>query len=796
MMEDDYMPKFVNDASNLHLKEYFIKEGIHFDPVQVYAGKNNMFSIKLHHGGKFTASPKRMYVGGKVNYVDNIDVDLFNVDEVHMFVQDFGYDPKQLMFYHSKLPNKSLDYGLRPLSCDADVVSLINIVETCKVVEVFIEYWLTSVDHHYLSPFKTSIEIEELDDDVELNASVVGSSKRLALEYGHKNVNAEESVCKSKKRTDSECERRTTVNVNEEQTVNVNAYTTDDNYEFNVDANLNLDDYTVCVDENMNVDVNIDENENVNVHENENVNVDENVNADDEQDSDEENEHDSSEDEQGRGDDKEDFIVDEEHVIDEVEVNMEGFTFSVEEQGDDLTVTPNVDLTDEALEVLDFDSFDSDVGDDTASIRRRNLRNLRKTGGQSCGIVNTLFVGQEFPNEELAKARIKAHVVETRRKIRIPSLKHHTMSVNANNGIYPVAHGIVESESKDSRTWFLSCLGDDFDLYANSNFTFIIDRQKGLLLALQYLFPTTEHIYCVRHIHDNMNLIYKCGHYKELLWKCGTATTVVHFERAMDEFKGYNRMAHEWLRKIPPKHWKRSKFLGRAKCDLLINNICEVFNRQLLEARDCPVITALEYVREYLMKRIVIVQKVIEKSQGPLTPTMTKIFNAINEKPSQLTVVWNGAELFQVNEGRQNQVVVNLDNRSCACRKWEVSGITCKHAVACIFNMTKNGMQVGLPEDWVYQSMRLQTWRTVYSFKINPVPGKKRKKSAGEVTEMVKNGKLTRKGGTVTCCKCGQKGHNKRSCKGPSVAGSGSASGAASVSQTPDPISEHLGTMV
>ncbi|GKG06467.1 mutator type transposase, partial [Tanacetum coccineum] len=58
-------------------------------------------------------------------------------------------------------------------------------------------------------------------------------------------------------------------------------------------------------------------------------------------------------------------------------------------------------------------------------------------------------------------------------------------------------------------------------------------------------------------------------------------------------------------------------------------------------------------------------------------------------------------------------------------------------------------------------------------------PGKKRKKSVGEVTEMVKDGKLIRKGGTVTCCKCGQKGHNKRSCKGTSVAGSGSASGTA-----------------
>nr|GEY73599.1 reverse transcriptase domain-containing protein [Tanacetum cinerariifolium] len=67
--------------------------------------------------------------------------------------------------------------------------------------------------------------------------------------------------------------------------------------------------------------------------------------------------------------------------------------------------------------------------------------------------------------------------------------------------------------------------------------------------------------------------------------------------------------------------------------------------------------------------------------------------------PPQCVVLWNGVELFQVNGGRQNQVVVNLSNRSCTCRKWKVSGIPYKHAVACMFNMNDNGvksMQFGL----------------------------------------------------------------------------------------------------
>ena len=52
------------------------------------------------------------------------------------------------------------------------------------------------------------------------------------------------------------------------------------------------------------------------------------------------------------------------------------------------------------------------------------------------------------------------------------------VSVDPNNGIYPLAYGIVETENTESWTWFLNQLGDDLDLYRNSMFTVISDRQK------------------------------------------------------------------------------------------------------------------------------------------------------------------------------------------------------------------------------------------------------------------------------------------------------------------------------
>ena len=110
------------------------------------------------------------------------------------------------------------------------------------------------------------------------------------------------------------------------------------------------------------------------------------------------------------------------------------------------------------------------------------------------------------------------------------------VGIDPNNGIFPLAYGIVETESRESWTWFLQHLKDDLDLEDNSNFTFISDRQKvmhtlcfiltflnihtlcllkslfyyimkqGIIPAIAELFPVAEHRYCLMHIYENMKL--------------------------------------------------------------------------------------------------------------------------------------------------------------------------------------------------------------------------------------------------------------------------------------------------
>nr|GFB14661.1 hypothetical protein [Tanacetum cinerariifolium] len=177
------------------------------------------------------------------------------------------------------------------------------------------------------------------------------------------------------------------------------------------------------------------------------------------------------------------------------------------------------------------------------------------------------------------------------------------VGVDPNNGIYPLAYAIVESKNKDSWKWFLECVRDDLDLFRNSNFTFISDRQKGIIPAIAESFSSAGHRFCLKHIYDNMKLSWRGRLYKEMLLRCATSTTIKRFDKHMERLKDFNKDAYEWLKKFHP-----NTSLGRAHCDVLLNNMCEVFNRQL----------------------------VISKSDGPLTPIATKVFNIIVKEAGQM----------------------------------------------------------------------------------------------------------------------------------------------------------------
>ncbi|GKB56461.1 elongation factor G, III-V domain-containing protein [Tanacetum coccineum] len=72
-----------------------------------------------------------------------------------------------------------------------------------------------------------------------------------------------------------------------------------------------------------------------------------------------------------------------------------------------------------------------------------------------------------------------------------------------NNKMFPFAWAIVEKKSQSSWTWFLKHLKIDIKTIDGQEWTFMSDKQKGLLNAVQELFPQAEHRLCVCHIYAN-----------------------------------------------------------------------------------------------------------------------------------------------------------------------------------------------------------------------------------------------------------------------------------------------------
>ena len=135
--------------------------------------------------------------------------------------------------------------------------------------------------------------------------------------------------------------------------------------------------------------------------------------------------------------------------------------------------------------------------------------------------------------------------------------------------------------------------------------TFIFDKQKGLIPSFEKVLPNCNHRFCVRHLYTNYNVYgFKGKRLKDALWNAAKATTIADFRESMVEVNRLNEEAYKWLEKRPALHWSRSHFKTHTECDILLNNLCESFNSFILRSRDKPIITMLETIRVLLMKRI------------------------------------------------------------------------------------------------------------------------------------------------------------------------------------------------
>ncbi|GKD47348.1 hypothetical protein Tco_1271993 [Tanacetum coccineum] len=138
-----------------------------------------------------------MYVSGRVDIFDMVDIDLFTVVALNMMVLKLGYTGEsEPMFYNYLRPLTSLDEGLYALACEEDVRCLATLVRSFKLIEVYIEHGVTVLDSYLRAPWFRAT-LEDINDEPAGSIAANRTKKMLLLTWHESSETTKESVCAS-----------------------------------------------------------------------------------------------------------------------------------------------------------------------------------------------------------------------------------------------------------------------------------------------------------------------------------------------------------------------------------------------------------------------------------------------------------------------------------------------------------------------------------------------------------------------------------------------------------------------
>jgi len=214
---------------------------------------------------------------------------------------------------------------------------------------------------------------------------------------------------------------------------------------------------------------------------------------------------------------------------------------------------------------------------------------------------------------------------------------------------------------------------------------------------------THEHRLCVKHLYGNFKKRYVGEHLKEAMWKAARCTTMIEFNKAMEDLKKMNEASWKEMSEHAPSTWSRARFSTYTCCDLQVNNMCEAFNSAIVDLRAQAVISLVDGLKIYITNRRVTLKDYMLRYNGEIFPMINKLLDKCKKEAEGWSPTSSGERgyaRFIVYSGTDSYTV-NLGENSCACRKWDLTGISCPHAIACIWYNHKN------PDDYVPHWYRL-----------------------------------------------------------------------------------------
>nr|GEU98225.1 putative transposase, mutator type, MULE transposase domain protein [Tanacetum cinerariifolium] len=277
-------------------------------------------------------------------------------------------------------------------------------------------------------------------------------------------------------------------------------------------------------------------------------------------------------------DEDEDFLVDEENEVVEPDVDVYFFSIIMDVSFDNIGVT-NLVLDDvlegDDVDVINADGFYSDPSNDDkiSNYRRRRLAELIR---EMEGVIN-------------ASGQWKV-IARCDGKVPVFTMSQGTGPSGLNREMEAWPSGLSGPSTRKKNEEYIEYVVELHPTNLNTTVKIVVERNTDPSLPTRVL----QRLYvCLGALKLGFRacrreLLGLDGAFMNGPFPCQVLAAV-----GLDSNNGIFPLAYALV-----------EAKSRAKFDLLLNNICEVFNGKLVGGRDKPMITLLEYIRKYCMKRI------------------------------------------------------------------------------------------------------------------------------------------------------------------------------------------------
>lgn len=370
---------------------------------------------------------------------------------------------------------------------------------------------------------------------------------------------------------------------------------------------------------------------------------------------------------------------------------------------------------------------------------------------------------------------------------------------SACNEIYPVAVAIMEqNENLEGWRWFLANLKRALPTLilphprkevTKKYFTFMSDRQKGLLEALAQVFPENHSCYCAVHIARNVQTKYGKKMSKYVLPLASTFSPSF----ADELLSKMSEDARKYVEDIPSSGWRNTEWVRDEtlppRFGIRTSNMSEAANSMFEHARNGSWLHSLHIILTKMVERIAVLRLRHKERTGVVESVvciMKKRWDLtahywvveLEEDNRKFSVFRNGTS----NAADENGIcptVLDLEHKRCNCGEWQEHGVPCVHALTYFRQHEKATLEDCLEHvdiQYTYKAEQQLLQKNIVPVCVGRIfpdgitlppgdnlvraPGRPKKKRLRARSKWCQEPEKS----PIVCSRCSQRGHNVRTC--------------------------------